>query len=103
MLKYTTNQFIELTCNEILQAISRQTIQGTELFISHIFIPVADINQQLQTEQTRRIFQSIQNRLLSELQSRSHLTKCLQALLPLIDQARLEPYAMQNLANLCDR
>jgi len=103
MLKYTTNQFIELSCNEILQAISRQTIQGSELLISHTFIPVVNIDQQLQAEQTRRIFQPIQTRLLSELQSKSTLIENLKSVFSLIDQRSLVPYASQNLANLCEQ
>ena len=103
MLKYTTNQFIELSCNEILQAISRQTIQGSELLISHTFIPVVNIDQQLQAEQTRRIFQPIQTRLLSELQSKSTLIENLKSVFLLIDQRSLVPYASQNLTNLCEQ
>lgn len=90
-LKCITNQFVKQSSQQLAAAAQQQQIQGTELFNSHAF--TTQTNEQLRSEQIRRIVKPIAERLLG---SAPQLQPNLESLLAIAPAG----YAQQNLAEL---
>ncbi|QSJ19004.1 NACHT domain-containing protein [Nostoc sp. UHCC 0702] len=101
ILKYTTKRFVQKNLLEIIQVIKSQSIEGSELFISHSFITEHPKDEELNQEQIRRIVKPIQKMLLAELGSQQQLEDELRKVILLLeDRGFTQGYGYQNISHL---
>ncbi len=98
ILKYTTNRFVEEVFRQISQTIKSQSIQGSELFISHSFV-TANADEELTEQQVRRIIKVVREKLLFKLGSQNFENE-LRKILSLLEDKGFQEYGRQNISHL---
>ncbi|NJM17962.1 MAG: hypothetical protein HC907_04160 [Richelia sp. SM1_7_0] len=99
-LKFVTNIFVEDNYNQIIQIIQNQSIQGSELLISHSFITKDTEDEQLQEEQRRRIVKPLQKKLCDYLGDKQRLNDELTTIISPQQSNNINITASENIALL---
>ncbi|NJO30277.1 MAG: hypothetical protein HC874_24135 [Richelia sp. SL_2_1] len=99
-LKFVTNIFVEDNYNQIIQIIQNQSIQGSELLISHSFITKDTEDEQLQEEQLRRIVKPLKEKLWDYLGNTNRVDEELTRIISPQQYKNIHMTASQNIALL---
>lgn len=105
ILKYLTNRFVEESCQQIVQVIKNQSIEGSELFLSHSFITENSEDEELTLEQIKRIVKPIYQKLLTELRIQPQQVQAeLNKIMSRLEDRGFSPgYARQNILLLLEQ